>query len=343
MPHGGRAVPTSVYFPLRSNARQMVRGSAGRRLARRIRMAALLTDRVILEDGAWLILGGNRGFVVRLTGPQPTNGEVLVRDWQSTHDRASIHRSGMSMYDNPGLLGDPVVSSGPGGFAWYASFAPILAGLPAKQDVIWTSDGPVEVRPDAAGSTTGLLTWNVAEDLKRAAELDAWLAIDPYHGGLLQNFLRPERPEVAGRYAGVALEIAVPDISYLTWEDILALRQHRGMPRLRAVLEEIEAEVAGEHGRNVEAVIASRLIGRLAADASETATKAFGAAGTHIASSVALSLVPVVGGLLSAGEGAALEVRQALAKANGWSATLLDLRDRASRRREEALSSLAAD
>jgi hypothetical protein len=218
-----------------------------------------------------------------------------------------------------------------------------LAGLPAKQDVVWTSEGPVEVRPDAAGTTTALLTWNVAEDLKRAAELDAWLAVDPCHDGLLQSFLRPERPDVRGRYAGVALEIAVPDVSLLTWEDILALRRHRGMPRLRAMLEEIEAEVADGHARNVDAVLASRLIGRLATDASETATRAFGAAGTHIASSVALSLVPVVGGLLSAGEGAALEVRQALAKANGWTATLLDLRDRASRRREEALSLLAAD
>src|SRR6266566_3895091 len=74
---------SSIYFPLRSNAASLLSGAPIHSVMRRIKLAALLHDKVLIEDGTWSGQAGPRGCV---TMWGPVDGSRAVK-WQTPRER----------------------------------------------------------------------------------------------------------------------------------------------------------------------------------------------------------------------------------------------------------------
>src|SRR6266508_4574153 len=52
---------SGIFFPLRSNAKSLVAGAPAQSVVARLKLASLLYDRVLVEDGEYRIQGGPGG------------------------------------------------------------------------------------------------------------------------------------------------------------------------------------------------------------------------------------------------------------------------------------------
>lgn len=107
------------------------------------------------------------------------------------------------------------------------------------------------------------------------------------------------QPALAGQ---VALDLAVPQISSLTWGDIKDVRGQIGVRRLRDVLREIEEEAyaAASSAQDFERRIRNGLDGRLL-EANATAARAFSVGATRAAVSIGLGYIPIGGAVAGRG------------------------------------------
>jgi hypothetical protein len=88
----------TTFFPLRSNAHALVAGAPARSVVRRIKIAALMHDHVLVEDGAVEIQAGPAGTVENW---QPPGADAPQR-WQGARRRAIDAESEMlPVHANP--------------------------------------------------------------------------------------------------------------------------------------------------------------------------------------------------------------------------------------------------
>lgn len=246
-----------LYVPLRGNAAVLVAGAPGAAFVRSLKVAALLHDRLILEDGSWVGVAGPGGSSEwRHPGhPGPNDGR-----WQSARERMSSEREwslGVKRSGSPGP--HQVVVRSATTLSLRASFEPIRRELPHAYP--WIDFGSFDLYPEdkalakrmAAAEvrdgalkgrfddpfTRQLVADGATKSLLLAARMGAAVRLDGVHREVVAaRVLRGEASAVLGQ---LALKTVVPDVRNLSWEDVDQARRLKGMPRLRAILAEVEA------------------------------------------------------------------------------------------------------
>jgi hypothetical protein len=170
----------------------------------------------------------------------------------------------------------------------------------------------------------------MALDLLAASNLQAVASFDRLHSLAARSFLT--RESVALPMKSVPglrpLELLIPSVSNLSWEDIVRARKTRGLMDLRKVLAEIEEEAseAAASDLDFERLVHRGLEQRMAVELKGNSLWALGSGGIKIAVGLVLGLFGPVGGLIGAG-GSALEIAKGTRGRSGrWNAALLSLR-----------------
>jgi hypothetical protein len=322
----------------------MLIGPAGNRLEQRMKMASLLFDEVLVED-EWISVAA--GETVAMTAVTRKH----LSAWSTPRQRGTLYKQGRYtiMGAPPDAGGLPTNTVGPG-FAWVATYDPIRAHLPRRAGWIEfvppfrlsqdgdqaTSDLADEVarRGDGTlGLSPGgrrLVTKSMALDLLAASNLQAVASFDRLHSLAARSFLT--RESVALPMKSVPglrpLELLIPSVSNLSWEDIVRARKTRGLMDLRKVLAEIEEEAseAAASDLDFERLVHRGLEQRMAVELKGNSLWALGSGGIKIAVGLVLGLFGPVGGLIGAG-GSALEIAKGTRGRSGrWNAALLSLR-----------------
>ena len=252
-----------VYFPLASNAHSLLTGAPLDSVRRRMKLASLLNDEVLIEGGSMQIQAG-------ATGATAWRNLIAAEEpaWQTPTERGRLQGSEFTISMGPtGTTPDSAemreVMRSRSAIGWAPTFEPFRSELSnsaawvrfggfdaldaeEKQGAkVWrTRDGSnaaIERRlPDAIVRSRVLSS--VEDDLMLSMTRGVQLSIDPLHAAVLSSRLIDPRLTVRG----FALPLLLPNAGNLGWADISKLRAHRGLKDLRAVLDEIEAEVLSE-------------------------------------------------------------------------------------------------
>jgi hypothetical protein len=249
---------SAIYFPLRSNAASLMAGQGVAGVRRRLMLASLLHDHVLLEGGTWVAtMGPSGGFSIW----QPPTGELPPR-WQAPRRRGRAQhgdvyvqaRSDNAPADAPF---HPVVR-GPATIAWEATFEPFRRELPAAA-AKWITYGHNLDTPEVQATASG---WHWADDrdahlqglwpntfirdlfvkathldLAMSAAMGTAVSVDAAHGPVLAARARAGQAQHV--YGHRALHLYLP--TGFTWDDIANLRRHKAMNEYRAVLRDVEA------------------------------------------------------------------------------------------------------
>jgi hypothetical protein len=295
------AEKSRIYFPLAANAAGLVVGAQWAAFERRVKLAALLYDELVLDDGYWI---GSSGPGGRAEMRRPRNDPGFP-GLQTARERASAKALNQFslMVDTQELAG------GPAEVVWRATFDPIKQKLPAKARWVefatfklndegkQLADGLIDddLRDTVlAGRFRGRLTrdmvvTNAGHGFALASVIDAAVSMDRVHGEVIAARVRRGVASIAmGRRA---LDVKFPAVGALSWSQVHEARSIRGLPKLRAVLAEIEAE-AREIAATEAEIDRSILVGydaRIAA-ATEALKPSFRGVLTSTAISVLLSV-----------------------------------------------------
>lgn len=335
-------MPVPVYYPLRANAYGLLKGAPLEAFRQRLKVAALLYDRLALDDGSWRGSAGPGGAsemkAPGVDGPQ--------MELQAGPERRRAQGGDFYVAIGPSGSAAPLhrIVQSPATISWRATFRPIKDELPHAYP--WIEFGAAELLPadkrladrmaddeERAGMlaarfpdqfTRKMVLKGATHSMVLAARMGAALSTDSLHGEVLAAYVaRGEGHVVAGP---VALLAVVPDVRRLAWSDVDAARRLPGLPRLRAVLAEVERGAAAGSSFDEAAL---REYHRQYARAVEEAGGGWGNVGVSVGVGAAVSLVsaPIAGpGGIAAGImlGAAVEVGRHLAgqqsRRNSWMA-----------------------
>ena len=319
--------PSTIFFPLRSNASALFAGPGVAGVRRRILAAALLHDSVVLEDGIHTSWAGATGG-----SSMTAHGEPRDR-WQSPRQRGAAtgatHYVAVRPSDAPESAPfHPVVTS-EAVFSWHATFEPFRRELPgsaakwlafghvtddepAKQIVRgWESSdrdadfgryrfGP---RPEPPGGqfVHGAILSAGYYDLAVAATAGVAVSVDRRHRRAIEARVRAgDARTVGGHYA---LALLLP--TEFTWTDVPELRRHRALRDYRAIVREIEAvafatDAAGPLDANIHREYERRLIAAAARGVPFGGRVALHSVGFILGAGLD-AVAPVVGGVAATG------------------------------------------
>ncbi len=257
-----------MYFPLRGNASTLVSGAPGAAFRRRLKVAALLFDKIILDAGMWVGMAGPRGaFELR----DPASDGPGEGDWQLARERHHQGRPWHLSMESGGAWVPLVQSSTT--ISWRATFAPIRRELPHAYDWIEFESFDLldadkqlakkmaqEAVQDgllAAAFSDGPTRTLVAESMTRsvllAARMRVPVSLDKLHATAAAMFVaRGQARPVLG---AAALTAVLPAVRDLTWEQVNDARAFEGLPRLRAIMADVEAEALRRGGPLDEAAL----------------------------------------------------------------------------------------
>ncbi len=335
--HVGGTEPSGIYFPLRSNARALVAGGPANAVRARLKLASLLYDRVLVEDGEWEAHGGPQGSVRQWDPPSDE-----PRRWQTASERRRGQESefmfAMKPSQAPPEQPAAVVIQSPASIAWRATFEPIKNELPRTcewfefghasdpQDrgfVLARMDREVSQDEDVKSLlpepfVRDAVVQGVHRDLLVGAAYQSAVSVDALHGQVLRA--RIASGDVVPAFGPQALSILVPECRDLSWEDVAELRRHRSLGKYRSVLREVESAAwdestsVAEFERTVHEEFQKRL---LAISDAKSLPRRLRRAGINVAvgelTGLALTRVPGAG----AGAGLVLAASQEI---QGWSA-----------------------
>lgn len=255
---------SETYFPLRSNASALLAGAAANAVVRRIKTAALFGD-VLLEDGTYNVNVDNvRGSFAHWDPPRPGDSHK----WQSAPERGRQRGAqfGVGISRDGSEAPPAALVAGASEIAWRATFMPVKAQLPHAYQ--WIRFGHVEMPGQAdrlarrlreadeqagafnhepAGYVRNKLLDHVSTDTVIAAALGAAVSVDARHAPAISARVGAGQATVLSTPAVV--ELLIPDVGEISWEEIDQLRSHKGWHELRAVWTEI-GEAAGELADN---------------------------------------------------------------------------------------------
>jgi hypothetical protein len=281
------ADPSSLFFPLRSNASALVAGPSVAAVRRRILVAGLLHDQVILESGIHYTWAGPGG-----ANEMTAHGESPPR-WQTLRERGRVTGAGhfvrIRRGDAPPDAPFHTVIHTDATFSWRATFEPFRRELPTSaakwlefgfvrdeqpaRRVVqgWESEGrrarlvrhlagkPPAVEDETRPSRQAIVKAGYF-DLATAALTGVGLSIDRRHQtAIAARLAASEAERIGGHYA---LEILLP--AGFGWADVPALRRMRALRDYRAILRDVEdaalsSDCASDLGRRVHAEYAERL------------------------------------------------------------------------------------
>lgn len=278
--------PSAILFPVRSNARSLVAGASVATVRRRLKLASLLHDVVLLELGHVSVQAGPSGGS---SFWHEASSSDDVR-WQTATERSAAKKAPfvflVGVEESLGVPASrmvPIIQSETA-IRWEATLQPFSRELPAECDWIeWVyTDTPRGhaarladdwSRRDArnAALTRAIpeefvrrrVVENANRDLVNATLSGCAASQDSLHQRVVAR--RFDDTDGNWRLVGFALPILVPDVGQLSWEAIAALRRQKGIERLRAVISEIEAETlevatsGGDLERAVHRIAEARL------------------------------------------------------------------------------------
>jgi hypothetical protein len=227
---------------------------------RRLRLAALLHDQVVIEAGIYRANAGPNGSFGSWQAADPDQPPR----WQTTRERSAAMRNPFHVALRPSDAPDTrpfhrMIES-PTSIAWRPTFEPLKAALPVRCD--WVEFLYTDLTPEGQSLVSRLNFRDRSDDLLGnlipepfvrnlvmehanhdfvvGVGLGAVVSVDAQHTPII-------RARLAHREAGsilgqTALSIAVPDDRDLDWETVSGLRRHRDWRYFRDVLREIEAD-----------------------------------------------------------------------------------------------------
>jgi hypothetical protein len=247
-----------IFFPLRSNARSLLAGAPAQSIRRRIKLAAVLHDYVLIEDGSREILAGPSGSWQVWHPPTRDQSE----EWQTARERSVAKQREFYVALRPSEAPQDApfrtMMRSQTSVNWLATFEPLKRELPKAYP--WLLSGHLEDSPDVKqvasrwafrdrgdGRLRVLLPEqfvrsrvieNANLDLAMSRKLDAAVSIEPLHAAVTRA--RVERGDAHAVLGHTALDLLVPRVGDLDWDDVDELRRHRDILYYRAVLREIE-------------------------------------------------------------------------------------------------------
>jgi hypothetical protein len=262
---------STILFPLRSNASALFAGPGVAGVRRRILAAALLNDRVVLEDGAYIAWAGPTGGAAVMM-----HGEQSVA-WQTPRQRGRAtgaqHHVGARLSTAPESAPFRAMVVSVADFSWRATFEPFRKELPASATK-WLAFGHVDDESQVSRVVRG---WEDADrlyrlvhrlpstasqfvessivkagyfDLGAGASARVAVSMDRRHALAVQRRLEAgDAMRLGGHYA---LEVLLP--TDFGWSDVPDLRKHRAIRDYRAIIREVEAAAidAGTSIRDID-------------------------------------------------------------------------------------------
>jgi hypothetical protein len=328
----GVDVQRACLFPLSTNA-GFYRARGQLNLQRRVKEAALLYNRVILEDGLYSATVGPRG-AVEMHEPVATDENIL-------RARSLKPRGGTFLFALGHKTGRGVVVNGPAERRFVAECRSVVQELledtematPPDWVQVRTFDLPpvmnnqvqrlarADARRPGFWKRTGssflrdLVLKSLNHDLVLSACMGAFASLDSYFAPLLRR-----KPELKAARGHFALRVLVPNFSSLDWPQIMDVRDQPGIADFRAKLAEIEEEALNQVDGAVplsEAVLRRTLI--------DLAQKWRPPSGLDVTGSIAVDLAVGSIPLLGPGVSALLDVAQADQARHTWGAVFLRL------------------
>ncbi len=250
---------SGIFFPLRSNAKSLVAGAPAQSVVAGLKLASLLYDRVLVEDGEYRIQGGPGGGSRFWT---PPDGEA-PRAWQRPSERSREQASNFSLAMKPSTAPADahamVVLDSPASVSWRATFEPIKRDLTSGCDwfefghaddaqdrgfVLSRRDREVSEDPDVQAVlpehfVRDLVVKQANRDMLVGAAYGSAVSMDGLHRRILTAQIR--NGTAAPAFGPHALTILVPDVRRMTWANIVEIRANRGVRQYRNVLREVEA------------------------------------------------------------------------------------------------------
>lgn len=246
-----------VYFPLRANASSLLAGSPANGVRRRMKIAALLYDHLIVDDGSWHGVSGPEGSMPWRFPPGALEGGP--EGFQTAMQRSRAGRSNFWYRIAPtGSTGPGFTLRSPTTINWRATFEPIKKELAAP--LPWLDFVVVDVLPEhkpiiramvRQDVHDGLLQRTIGDQFSRkliiesaahslvlGSAMGSTVSVDQMHARVLQA--RIDRGDAAPVFGARAVEVLFPDVMRLSWKDLDAARVLPGLPDLRQVLAEIE-------------------------------------------------------------------------------------------------------
>jgi hypothetical protein len=238
-------------------------------------------DHLILEDGMWEGHAGPTGsFTMRIPSrmPHPT-------DYQTPRERALAASGHFQVAVGPDSSPGPrhTVISSQTTIAWRATLDPIKQEM--RKSYPWIEFAEFDLYPDEKDLVSrmvgedqgdGLLEGRIADEFSRklvienadhslvmGSTLRAAVSLDKLHRQVLNA--RLARGQAMPVFGSNALEIVLPEVHRLTWEDVDSVRKSRGMANMRVLLAEIEEAAWSEAdgGRRLEEAVFRRYANKI--------------------------------------------------------------------------------
>lgn len=250
---------TRLYLSLPGNAYGLLAGAPAHAFIRSLKVAALMFDHLMLDDGWWSGIAGERG-TTSWRNPGPIS-EPIAAKWQTPRERAESRKHewflNMALSESPEKM--HTVLRSPTTLSLRATFEPIRQALPHAYDWIEfdgyglhpqdATNAKAMAKDDAGdpllrarfpdGFTRKLITESAMHAMVLGARMGASVKMDSLHSSVLAS--RVARGEARPTLGSRALVTTIPDVRDLAWEEVDQARRLKGLSRLRAVLGEVEA------------------------------------------------------------------------------------------------------
>ena len=280
----GRTVALSrMYFPLRGNSHSLLAGRPAQAVRRRLVVAALLHDEVIVDEGMWDGMSGPQGRVeMRLPLHQMPEGVDRFQTAAQRHSaRGAEFHFAVRPDDANGGFHDLVRSQTT--IHWQATFEPFKRELPHAFP--WLVFTAADLRPEDKTLVSrmvdgdlgdGILAESFGDEefsrrlvianadfsLVLGSRLGAATSLDGMHRRVIEARVR--RGEAAPVYGEHALTVVFPDVTEMSWEEVDEMRRAPGLPDLRVLLAEIEESAwsTAESGSEIDEAVRQEFLRR---------------------------------------------------------------------------------
>lgn len=321
-------------------------------MRRRLKLASVLYDRVLIEEGVWDATAGPDGS---FTFWNPDDGSAA---WQTARSRRARQSSEAVVLIGPAESPSHTALKTLATIGWRATFEPFKRELPREAHE-WFTFGHANDSSDAKriasqlryrdresvelkrmlpanGGPFGFVRDRVIDDanldLLLGAGLGSAVSLDSLHASVVRA--RVERGEAHPAFGSNSLPILVPNVANLEWDDISDLRRQSGLRDFRALIAEIEAAAwdASTSPASFAALVHQEFESRLRVAQDRVAgsvgrTIAAASVGFVVGEAVPLAFgIPVVGGLVGGAAGIVVDV--ALRRPPRWLAADMAVRRR---------------
>ena len=251
-------MPQRVFFPVRSNSKALVAGVGVSHVRRRLKLASLIYEEVLIEGRSYSVQAGPGGSF-----RGPGRGDTWQTPAERRRAQAAKFQINMAIESTPG-----VPAPGPftnfinsdAAISWDATLLPFQSEIPPECD--WISF--VLARPLQPQTEAVVKEWSRRDarnhvleqeqpisfvrsaiidhanlDLGSAVEGQSALSVDGLHREVIRARLNDD---TVWKMTSFAVPILFPFAPDLPWGDILSLRRNRSVIEFRQILGEIESE-----------------------------------------------------------------------------------------------------